>query len=60
MDKGNNILDAFKVPLLLTAMEMPHMIEQRAREKEQAERDKLMQQKEVEFKTQFINDLWSW
>lgn len=54
------IPEIFKVPLAFTALEIPHMIEQRSREKELHEIQLEAAKLEAQIRDQVNNSLWSW
>ena len=56
----NIIPEIFKIPLAVTALEIPHMIEQRSREKEMHETEMERMRLETQIREQVNNSLWSW
>lgn len=61
MNNNNNIIpEVFKAPLAFTALEIPYMIQQHAREKEQHETNIEMMKLEAQLREQINNNLWSW
>ena len=59
-NNNNNIPEVFKAPLAFTALEIPYMIQQHAREKEQHETNIEMMKLEAQLREQINNNLWSW
>lgn len=58
---NNNIIpEVFKAPLAFTALEIPYMIQQHIREKEQYETNIEMMKLEAQLREQVNNNLWSW
>ena len=61
MNNNNNIIpEVFKAPLAFTALEIPYMIQQHIREKEQRETNIEMMKLEAQLREQINNNLWSW
>lgn len=60
MNNNNIIPEVFKAPLAFTALEIPYMIQQHAREKEQHETNIEMMKLEAQLREQVNNNLWSW
>lgn len=60
MNNNDIIPEVFKAPLAFTALEIPYMIQQHAREKEQHETDIEMMKLEAQLREQINNNLWSW
>lgn len=60
MNNNNIIPEVFKAPLAFTALEIPYMIQQHAREKEQHETNIEMMKLEAQLREQINNNLWSW
>ena len=60
-NNNNNIIpEVFKAPLAFTALEIPYMIQQHIREKEQRETNIEMMKLEAQLREQINNNLWSW
>lgn len=60
MNNNDIIPEVFKAPLAFTALEIPYMIQQHAREKEQHETNIEMMKLEAQLREQINNNLWSW
>lgn len=60
MNNNNIIPEVFKAPLAFTALEIPYMIQQHVREKEQHETNIEMMKFEAQLREQTNNNLWSW
>lgn len=60
MNNDNIIPEVFKAPLAFTALEIPYMIQQHVREKEQHETNIEMMKLEAQLREQINNNLWSW
>ena len=60
MNNNNIIPEVFKAPLAFTALEIPYMIQQHIREKEQYETNIEMMKLEAQLREQINNNLWSW
>ena len=61
MNNNNDIIpEVFKAPLAFTALEIPYITQQHAREKEQHETNIEMMKLEAQLREQTNNNLWSW